>query len=529
MYPHISKGGNITTSPGVKPLIEDIPPPNDRTSETQTIRNISPADNTPKDLESDIKAYYRAKELEREMVSRLDKDSAPKTQKRRSIGPGKHKSKSDIKKAARIAELKEKRRRDKELAKEARYAKEESKYIFNPRRFMLGPLGERVGLGHAYLRPERPGLERTYEETDGFRIVRLFDWIDGIDAIDAVGVAARVELAEEPFPLESLILQARQLDKIRFGRWETREQYRSQIMPVFTKAGAVDTYITYGHLPKFTFTYDYREVYHNLQSLWGTKDQDTKTFEFKLEDTRKWYPIGYITFVPGYKYQIWDSENARSGGDDSGNFHRDVYFLETLWAPSGTLEFYTKVDAHKDNYHDITWKYSPWHWGVKGEVRKKILPWQMNIIAGYEHSFDKFSPFENFLRKDAGYIDIGKDFTGRLRGSTKWEFVYLESTEDDNTAPLFAAGNPDPYQVDAKALNIKNKLQYEMFKNIFVTGGADYAMGFDFDDFNNFGLYTELEYYNAGYFRCNFGYRYTRYYTLGEELNTIYFRCFLFM
>ena len=427
----------------------------------------------------------------------------------------------------RIAKRLAERKKDKQLAKEARYAKKEHKYIFDPRNFMKGLLGERVGLGHTYTQQSRPGLQRSYQESDGFRLVRPFDWIEGIDSIDAIGVAGRVELIEEPFPTEGLILDAKKIDVIRFGRWETREQYRSQVLPTYTKAVGTDVYFTYGNLPKFTFTYDYREVYHQFQALYGFKDWDIKTFEFKLEDSRKWYPIGYVSIIPGMKYQIYDSEDAVTAGMSTANDHRDTYYLETLWAPSGVLEFYTKVDASKSNYHDINWKYSPWHWGVRGEVRAKYLPWRMSVNAGWGHSFDKYSPFENFFRKEEFFVDIGHDVTGRIKTSSRTEFIYLELTEDDNMAPRFDTFNP--YQADAKVLNSKNKIQYELSKNVFLTGGADHSMGLGFDEFNNFSLYTEIEYYNAGAFRTNFGYRYNRYYNLGDEISCLYFRCFLFM
>ena len=523
MYPHIAKEPVTNIFGSVKPRVEDIAR-KIGAFETHALRNISPAENFTPNFSPDL--YYEAKKLEEEMIS--DLASSGKT-RRRIVEPEEIRASTEVIRAAKAAEIREKRRIDRRLAKEARYAKKGSKYIFDPRNFMIGLLGQRVGLGHAYMQEGRPGLERSYQENDGFRLVRMFDWIDGIDSIDLIGVAGRTEFVEEPFPLESLILDAKKINAIRWGRWETREQYRSQIYPLYTKSAAIETYLTYGNLPKFIFTYDYREIYHQYQALWGYKDWDIKTFEFRLEDSRKWYPIGYVTISPGFKYQIYDSDDpaATTWGMSTANEHRDNYFLEFLWAPSGTLEFYGKVDAFKTNFHDINWKYSPWHWGVRGEVRKKYMPWQLSITGGYAHSFDKYSPFENFLRKEELYLDLSKDFTGRLKGSSRWEWIYAELTEDDNIAPMWP--NPNPYQADAKVLNSENKLQYELFKNIFLTGGAGHSYGFGFDDFNNFSLYTEIEYYNAGYFRTSFGYRYTRYYYLGEELNCLYFRCFLFM
>ena len=525
MYPHISKGGSSEVPRTISP---------NTSHETYAIRNATSTENPA--LTPSGRQYIEAKRLEEEMVYELELSQetgkSPEERKRELA------QEIEIRKI-RIANRREKIKKEKQLGKEARYGKKnETGYIFDPRNFMRGLLGERVGLGHTYLEQERPGLSRSYQESDGFRLVRMFDWIDGIDAIDMIGIAGRVELVEEPFPLEALILDAKKIEIIKTAdyetkgvrkgmHWETRDQYRTQILPIYTKSTGIDAYFTYGNLPKFIFTYDYREIYHQYESLFGFKDWDIKTFDFRIEESRKWYPIGYVSIIPGYKYQIYDSEDAYSGAASSANEHRDWYYLDVLWAPSGTLEFYTKIDGFKTSYSDIDYKYSPWHWGLRGEVRKKYLPWRLSAVAGYAHSYDKYSPFENFLRKEEAYIDIGKDFTGRLKGSSRWEWIYAELTEDDNKAPTYDTFNP--YQADAKVLNVKNKLQYEAFKNIFLTGGFDTATGFGFDEFNNFGLYSEIEYYNAGAFRCNFGYKYTYYYNLEDELNTIYFRCFLFM
>lgn len=552
MYPHIAKEAGASIPDPVKPRIKRVILPERRPYSTHTLRSPSSTE-----VENEAELYRKAKQLEGEMLSQLGRSRAYRTKqqapakkrvtpiKKRRVTKIEHRRRgvnAEAERAARIARAarqKELRKEDKRLAKEARYAPKESDYIFDPRNFMIGLLGERVGLGHAYLAQERPGTERYYQESDGFRLVRMFDWIDGIDSIDFIGIAGRVELEEKPFPLESLILDAKKIDIITLptyqsrpgvtkgAGWQTREEYRSQILPLFTKSTAIDTYITYGNLPKFTFTYDYREIYHQYQALYGNKDWDIKTFEFRLEDARKWYPIGYVSFLPGYKYQIYDSESAYSGNESSANEHRDVYYLDILWAPSGTLEFYTKIDGHKSNYSDITYKYSPWHWGVRGEARKKYLPWQLSATLGYAHSFDKYSPFENFFRKEEIYLDIGKDITGRLKASSRWEWIYAEITEDDNQAPTYATFNP--YQADAKVLNVKNQFQYQLLKNLYVKGGFDTATAFGFDEFNNFGVWGEVEFYNAGYFRTNFGYRHTNYFHLEDQLNTIYFRCFMFM
>ena len=542
MYPHISKDVKMDMPKHDTPRVVKHIRPKTYLHETQALRGISPTENIqfnssptyktrPLNLRQSrgkSKNYFSARDLEREMAMELEARRA----KRRGIEFINNDEEIRLSKAMdrtkKKIEIIEKRKKDKALAKEARYAKKAHPYIFDPPNFMKGLLGERVGLGHTYLQQGRPGLTRSYEETDGFRLVRMFDWIGpGVNSIDAVGVAGRAEFGEETFPLESFILDAKKIDVIRFGRWETREQYRSQIMPITSKAFGLDTYFTYGNLPKFTFTYDYREIYHQYQALYGSKDWDIKTYEFKIEDSRKWYPIGYVTLIPGFKYQIYDSEDSYSGPWSSSNEHRDEYFMEMLWAPSGVTEFYTKVDAYKANFHDIGWKYSPWHWGVRGEVRKKYLPWRLSGTFGYAHSFVKGSPFENFFRKEEAYLDFSKEVTGRLHVTSRWEFIYGQITEDDNQAPTYDTFNP--YEADAKVLNVKNGFQYQLVKNIYLKSGFNTATGFGFDEFNNFALFSELEYYNAGYFRCNFGYKYTDYYHLADELGTVYFKCFFFM
>jgi len=298
-------------------------------------------------------------------------------------------------------------------------------------------------------------------------------------------------------------------------------------MPSYVKAVGFDTYFTYGHLPKFILSYEYRETEHEFQSLYNFKDWDIQTLEFRIEDSRKWYPWGYVTLIPGYKYQIYDSDDARSGAFSSANEHRDNYFFEFLFAPSGVLEFYGKVDAHKTNYSDINWKYSPWHWGFRSEVRKKFLDWRTSATLGYAHSFDKYSPFENFFRKEEAYLDISKEFSGRLKGSTRLEFIYAQLTEDDNQAPTYDTFNQ--YQAEAKVLNSKNKLQYEFLKDFYATGGIENSIGIGWNSFDNASVFTEIEYYKPSVFRCNFGYKATRYYWLNDSLNTFYFKVFFFM
>src|SRR3989338_6276770 len=100
----------------------------------------------------------------------------------------------------------------------------------------------------------RIGAAPYYEEFQGLRLVKYFT------------VAERVEIDEEPKPIDAYIMDAKAIRWLHNNQpWDTPADLRSQIAPIFTRAYGTEITISD---PKdkegqIRYTHDYRDIYGN--------------------------------------------------------------------------------------------------------------------------------------------------------------------------------------------------------------------------------------------------------------------------
>lgn len=352
------------------------------------------------------------------------------------------------------------------------------------------------------IEPVRAGFERYYWEGEGFKVT---DWL---------GLAARMEIYEEPNPLDDYILEAKELGRT------TKSQRAEMIMPLFTRAFAGRVVLAYKNWPRLDYTFDTREILHEFEIKYGIKDQDWQTHEFALHYTfPRIEPIGILTLNPVYKRISLSSKDDVNTAQD-----RDEYILNIGWIPIPDLEIFGQVDYYEAKKLNTTWVDKPEQRLYRFELRKNFPQYKLKIVPGYSYSKTEYLPEPDTFTKQEIYLDIGKDFTDRLRGASKLEVILSESDW-----PGGSSLDPNLLSADAEVFNLENKLSYELFKDFDTSVELNYSHGFDFSAFDNIGLLGEVEFFRPGFLRTSLGCEYINYYNLDEDLWLLYFKAHLFM
>jgi len=220
------------------------------------------------------------------------------------------------------------------------------------------------------------------------------------------------------------------------------------------------------------------------------------------------------TINPIYKRVRLDSHD-----DPNTKEHRDELIFQTTLLPIETLEVFFKYDTYEGDKKNAPYTLHPTHHLFRGEVRTRIPSLRLSLTPMVEYAEDHYKPDSTELITRKAFVDIGFDLTKKLHLSYKPEFVYLTDIDPD----------ANPSHVHAKAMYFHHKATYELFKNIDVTMGSDYARGIQMNAFNSWSLFGEVTLFKPGIVRSTLGYSYTGYYNIGDGISSVYWKFFLFM
>jgi len=341
---------------------------------------------------------------------------------------------------------------------------------------------------------KRAGFERLYKEGIGFQPVR------------GLGFSGRSEIYEEPNPVESLVLDAKKLNFQEFS------QYRTSVVPLFTRSAASRVVADYEPLPRFTYEYDARETLHQFQTQFGFKDIDTETHAINALYSLPEVPfLGTLSLNPWYKRVYQESDH-----DAGSSEHRNEVIMNLSLQQTDNIEYffqYDGYDSHKKRTVGRTMLEL-----YKGQVRLKVPKLKLFLIPSMEYSSTEFDPGDDeFIKKDF-FVDWGFDITNRLRASSKEQLILTELTRAGST----------PSNPETEVYNTFNKLSYELFPDFDVSLGFDYSRAAGMNSFNNYGLRAEVELFKPGVVRSRVGYEWHSYYNIDDELSLLYWRFFLF-
>ena len=370
----------------------------------------------------------------------------------------------------------------------------------------------------------RIGASPYYETYEGLRLLKYFT------------VAQRVEIYQEPRPIDSYILDAFAMRIIYPNTpWDIESDYRTQLTPVFTRA--YGTEITMSD-PKnkegqIRYTHDYRQIYKNYWPKYQyqnstLKEEDWDQNEILLMHTKEIGPIGWLyTSNFGYRYSTM---NAKS--DQSYYEIRHTYLGSLSLAPNPRLEYFFQGEYYKSMHLKSSYDYRPDHFLGRTELRIKSNDMKTSFVPQFSFSKDMYYPFWNTFEKYEIALRVGRDFTKRFSATSTAQYVYSFRDEPDNQGPNLYGNTQslkNPHKDKAEYISLENRFSYNIYDRIYLQAGLDIANGLNWSIFDNWGLLGGLEYYAPGIIRVDVGWRGNHYYNLDDYLSSVYFKFYLFM
>jgi hypothetical protein len=362
-----------------------------------------------------------------------------------------------------------------------------------------------VGLGRLYQPPEEGRFEvLTAPTRAGFQ--KFYREGIGLQLIPGLGFSGRLEMFEEPNPVDDYVLEAKILN------FSEISQFRRHLTPLYTRAYATRLIADYEPWPRLQYEFDKRHIWHEFETRYNYKDRNLETHSISgLYSFPRIPGLGVLTLNPYYKRVFQESDQDIGAFED-----KDELELLTSLRPSDTLEYFVKY-----NTAEIVKIRSLGGSKVQlfqGQIRWRFPQWKLFAIPSYEHSWTTFDPSDDeFIKKDF-FVDWGFDITPRLRASLKERMVLSEVTQAGQT----------PSNPTAEVYEFEHTVSYELFKDFDVSLGVDYARAAGLNSYNNVGFRAEMELFKPGLIRASLGYEYLSYYNIDDDLQLFFFRLFLF-
>ena len=350
------------------------------------------------------------------------------------------------------------------------------------------------------IEPQRPGFERYYEEGIGFKVT------------DFLGISTYTEIFEEPNPTDDYIGEAKFLNR------RDEDSMRDMLTHLFTRSVAARVTFEWENWPRFTYTFDKREVLHEFDTKYGIKDQEWQTQEASILYT---FPeiryLGAITVNPVYKRIALSSDDDTNTAED-----RNEYMLNLTLSPCDDIDIFFKADYYEGKKLNTDWISKPEQWLYKGELRFRFPEYKLSLTPSYSYSQVRYLPTDDIYSKQEVALDIGKDLTKKLKASLRPELVLSE----ERWPELSSTGASN---VEAGVVGVESELSYNVFKDFYINGSLDWSHGIHFDHFDNAGLGLEIEYFKPTFLRWKIGYKKHQYYHLHDNDDTLYFKIYFFM
>ncbi|MFA4981862.1 MAG: hypothetical protein WC592_05265 [Candidatus Omnitrophota bacterium] len=378
------------------------------------------------------------------------------------------------------------------------------------------------------------GASAYYETYEGLRLLKYFT------------VAQRVEIYQEPRPVDAYIMDAKKIRWLHWNMpWNEKVRYREQIQPIFTRA--YGTEITMSD-PKdkegqWRYTHDYRQIYHNqfpvyqmnpqanrrdIIYTWNTnyKAEEWDQNEILMMHSKHIDGIEWdYTSNLGYRYSTMDAKNTENTHSYYENRH--TLFCSLSLVPNQRFETFSQLEYFKSRRPKSTFPYSPDHWFMAQELRMRSKDLRTSFIPRISYSQDRYYPTRNKFHKTEMQLRWGHDWNEKLNGSFTYRYVLAMRNEVDNKAPTYLVENA--VNDMAAWTGFESRGQYNVYDRLWIQGGLDYSVGTNMSDFDNLGLLAGLEYYAPGMIRVDVGWRGNQYYNIDDYMSSVYFKVYFFM
>ncbi|MGB2705431.1 MAG: hypothetical protein WBC74_01015 [Candidatus Omnitrophota bacterium] len=377
---------------------------------------------------------------------------------------------------------------------------------------------------------DRIAAQAAYEDFAGMRFGKYFS------------VGQRVEIYQRAKPIDAYILDAKAIRWLGTGgaapqvrKWDTPAHFRSQIVPLFTRAYGTQFTMDNptdpsGQVAQIRYTLDYRDTYREYYPKWPhllwyhwMQNEIMLIHATKIKGC-DWY----YTLNAGYRYStIVEKDIGSPVPSNSGYENRHTYIANLALVPNEIFEWFGQFEYYKSKRPRSTFPYSPDHWYYRTELRFRSPDRKTSLIPGMSYSVDYYFPLRNRYEKYEMFCKVGRDFTKRFSATSTFNYALGLRDECDNTAPSYAA--PNPIKDSAAWAGVENRVSYNFWNKFYVQAGADFAAGTNMSDFDNWATLLGIEYYKPGVLRANFSWNFNHYYNINDTLNSIGFKIYIFM
>ncbi len=396
--------------------------------------------------------------------------------------------------------------------------------------------------------PNRIGTEVSYETFAGVKIP------EKILKSPSIGVGQRIEIYNEPKPIDAYMIMAKEMQYIwsDFHRWRqnsvemTHANYRSIIVPLAVRAYGTEFTVSDPNASKsdtqgqIRYTLDYRDVYREYYPKYpDLKASNWFQHDISIISMDKIDPIGWMyTSNIGYRFSNINQKSfdtLHNWDFHSSTEYRSTYYINQALAPNPRCELFAQGEYFKSNHYNCDWAYKPDHYLIAGELRLKSKDMKTSYTGRFSYSIDVYSPFSNIYEKYEISGRVGHDFNDRFKGYTMLKYALGHTNSQDNAwwaaPPGYAGGMPlpAPFDVTALALTWESRAQYRVYDKLWVQAGFDLSAGLNMSDFDNIGWLAGLEYYAPGVIRVDVGVRGNHFYNIDDFLPTVYFKVYFFM
>lgn len=370
------------------------------------------------------------------------------------------------------------------------------------------------------------GASPYYETYEGLRLLKYFT------------VAQRVEIYQEARPIDSYIMDAFAIPKIRANTpWNIKSDYRTQLTPLFTRAYGTEITMSDPNNKEgqIRYTHDYRDIYRNYYPKYPEiKVERWDQNEILFMHSKQIEPIGWnYTSNLGYRYSTMDAKLSDPGVPNEKTYYqiRHTYFGSLSLAPNDKLEWFGQAEYYKSMHVKSYYDSRPDHFLGRTEIRIKSDDMKTMYVPSFSYSKDYYYPFADTYQKYEIQFRVGRDFTKRFSASSTVKYVMGLRDNPDNTGPLYneTLFGKNPYKDKAYSLSLENRFSYNIYDRLYLQAGLDISNGLNWSIFDNLGLLAGLEYYAPGMIRVDFGWAGNYYYNLQDFLSSIYFKFYLFM
>ncbi|MDP8216583.1 MAG: hypothetical protein P9L98_04630 [Candidatus Kaelpia imicola] len=368
-------------------------------------------------------------------------------------------------------------------------------------------------------------LDPYYMKHKNFRIPYYKDR-EGLKIHPWIGVRGEYKYDEQRVGIESLMMEAQEFnqrrnDQIRdYISINKKEYYREEVILHIRE-----------WLPKFTFI-NHEEI---VKRTWEAKKiWSSNNNTYYDNRNKRYYQLEYT--IPRLKRIGYLKLKLRYGDELSYRTNDPAAYLPY---ESHLVGFETSPHISRLGRLKIKFEYEYWNGEYKQAQNQgwsERDAWGRDYLLEFElynqKKFLRITPHFNWKKeqhspshdtwwtKKTG-LKLQKNINGKLSYTTDWTYIDYTRTKSPETSSA--------QTISTSCWTWENEMEIELLRDLKLIVGLDYGNGLGFSGFDNITGRGELMLRKPGLIDLRFGYRYTDYINVNDNVDTVYFKLGLFI